>query len=107
MRVLLALLLLCVPALARDPTLVWSPSPTEGVVGYKVYYGTASRNYSTVLYAGLMLDYTVKGLDGATRYYFAVTAYTSDGESDFSNEVSAIPNELGMKPAPPTSLQIK
>lgn len=109
MKLLLSLLLLAAPALARDPALVWSPSPTEGVAGYKVYYGTGSRMYEyPPIDVGQMLDYTISGLDPNIRWYFAVTAYLPDGnESDYSNEVSVIPGQLNPKPSPPTALSIK
>lgn len=71
-------------------TLAWDPSISETVLGYRVYYGTASRNYAHVLDAGNVTTYTVPGLVRGVQYYFAVTAYASSEESAFSNEVSCI-----------------
>lgn len=81
--------------LAGTATLTWdAPSTnTDGSVltdlsGYKVYYGTASRNYNQQVNAGNVTSKTLTLADGAT-YYFSVVAYdTSGNESNFSNEVS-------------------
>lgn len=76
------------PAFAGDVTLQWDPNPETDVIGYKIYYGTSSRTYSSPIPLGLQTSYTVAGL-GAGTYYFAVTASNRDGlESAFSNEVS-------------------
>jgi hypothetical protein len=85
-------LLLCASAhqtaYAGDVTLEWDPNTETDLTGYKVYYGTSSRTYSTPIAAGLLSTYTVTGLAPGT-YYFAVTAFNADGmESAFSNEVS-------------------
>jgi len=56
------------------------------VAGYKLYYGTSSRNYSNNINVGMVTSYTVSGLAPGT-YYFTVTAYDASGnESGFSNE---------------------
>ena len=84
----LLVLLAVSPAPAGDVTLQWDPNPETDVVGYKVYYGTASRTYSSPIPLGLQTTYTVTGLATGT-YYFAVTAFDGYGlESTFSNEVS-------------------
>lgn len=66
--------------------LEWNP-----VTGYRVYYGTASGTYLQPVGQGLAstaTTYTVTGLAGAHRYFFAVTATNSLGkESGYSNEV--------------------
>jgi fibronectin type 3 domain-containing protein len=60
----------------------------DALGGFKVYYGTSSRNYTHVVDVGKATTYKVTGLSPAT-YYFAVTAYDRSGnESDYSNEVS-------------------
>ena len=60
----------------------------DALGGFKVYYGTSSRNYTHVADAGKVTTYRIAGLSPAT-YYFAVTAYVRSGnESDYSNEVS-------------------
>ena len=76
-------------------TLTWNASTDPRVVGYRVYYGTASRTYIQArnegIKLGLVTSYTVTGLKSGTRYYFAVTAYKPPSpevdESPYSNEV--------------------
>jgi hypothetical protein len=81
--------LLSIPqAFAGDVSLQWDPNSEADVIGYKVYYGTASRTYSAPISLGRQTTYTVTGLAAGT-YYFAVTAFNNSGlESAFSNEVS-------------------
>ena len=73
---------------ADSVNLEWDPSPSQGVTGYRVYYGFAGGDYSTTTNAGLATALTVQGLLEGQTYYFAVTALgEGDTESDFSNEV--------------------
>ncbi len=82
-------------------TLSWQP-PTENtngsvltnLAGYNVHYGTQSQSYTSdvqVANSGAS-TYVVQNLSPGT-YYFAVTAYNSDGsESQYSPEVSTTIN---------------
>ena len=83
-------------ATASQATLSWAPtttysngSPVTSLGGYKIHTGTASGNYSRTETVGNQTSWTVADLaDGAT-YYFAVSAYDSNGnESSLSNEVT-------------------
>ena len=77
---------------AGEANLAWDPPdvPTE-VVGYKVYYGTASGVYPQSIDVGNMTSYTVSNLIDGQSYYFAVTTYNALGvESYYSNEVSKL-----------------
>ena len=68
-------------------------TPASDLAGYKLYIGSASRNYQQTIDVGRLTNYSVANLaDGAT-YYFAVTAYNSAGqESPYSAEaVKAFP----------------
>lgn len=67
-------------------TLAWSPNPEQNIAGYIVYYGRASNNYSRLV---TVTDTTARiGVRGNKTYYFAVTAFNTDGlESDLSEEV--------------------
>ena len=57
------------------------------VSGYKIYYGTESGNYTTVLNVGNVTSFTVPNLTANTTYYFVVTAYDAAGvESDPTDE---------------------
>jgi len=86
--ILALLVLLCEsPAFASDVHLAWDANSETTLSGYKLYYGTASRNYATVINVANRTTYTVTAL-GPGTYYFAVTAYDTLGnESAFSNEV--------------------
>lgn len=80
------------PALAsQSVSLTWEPQGSANIVGYKIYYGTASHTYHQVLVVGNVTSATIAGLDEGTTYYFAATAVDSAGnESDFSNETAVI-----------------
>jgi len=68
-------------------TLGWDPSPSPGIVGYKLYWGASSHLYTNSLNADTNLSATVYGVLVGTNYYFAATAYDTDGiESDYSVE---------------------
>jgi len=90
----LALLALFPSRLAASVlTLAWSPNTEYDLAGYKVYYGTRSRDYDAAIDVGDVSQYTVRGLEPETRYYLALTAYDTWGnESDFSGEVSDVSN---------------
>jgi hypothetical protein len=102
-------------ARAATVSLGWSPSSDTNVVGYNVYYGTASGDYTGELPAGDGSDVTISNLTVGTTYYFAATAYDAYGnESGFSAEtaytVPLAPGTLapsqGLKPGDPMGLQI-
>lgn len=88
-----------VTAFAASKTLVWDPPPTNtdgtpptDLVGYKIYYGPKSGNYTNTLDVGKVTTSVVNNLTNGITYYFAVTAYNSARvESSFSNEVSKTP----------------
>jgi hypothetical protein len=99
----------------QNVTLAWNLSTDPTVIGYNVYYGGASRNYTNTLNAGNVTNTTVKGLRAGTMYYFAATTYNSSGvQSPFSNEVnystptSSIPIYVTAtrSPWPPTVISI-
>lgn len=78
-------------------TLGWNPNSETDLAGYKIYYGTASRNSGgyTIPNSHARITagtetYTFPSLPDGT-YYFSLTAYdTSDNESEFSNEVFTV-----------------
>ena len=81
--------------------LTWNASPTSGV-GYHIWYGTASGQYTTEFDAGPNLDYDVTDL-APGAYYFAVTAYDSGGESSsFRKQRSRF--RQGARSAAPTNV---
>jgi Bacterial Ig domain len=73
-------------ACAQTVTFAWDP--INGVAGYKLYQGGASRVYTNSVNAGSATQATVSGLIVGRTYYFAATAYNSSGiESDYSSEI--------------------
>jgi hypothetical protein len=73
-----------------EVTLSWDPSESFGVVGYDVYYGAGSQDYTNSVSAGNVTTVTVSNLVQGVKYFFAATALDGSGdESDFSNEAVA------------------
>lgn len=76
-------------AQAGQVTLAWNANTESTLVGYNVYYRTASTTYPSSPVAVVPKPTTTSTVnlpDGT--YYFAVKAYDNAGESGFSNEVS-------------------
>jgi hypothetical protein len=85
-------------------TLLWTApatntdgTPATDLSGYKIYYGSTSRNYiGSINIVGkeatsLPLDALAAAVPAPGTYFIAVTAYDASGlESDYSNEVSKI-----------------
>lgn len=77
------------PLLAADVTLSWSATGVSGLAGYKIYYGTTSKNYTSSTDVGNVTSSTVSGLLSGSTYYFEIAAYdSSKKELGYSNEVS-------------------
>ena len=74
--------------------LQWQPSVDPMADGYYVYWGILPGLYYHCEDAGLVNFYIVEDLTCGVRHYFSVTAYSLNPdylESDFSNEVTCIP----------------
>src|SRR3989440_11577298 len=72
---------------AGSATLAWRPSPSYGVVAYKIYYGTSSRSYQTAVVVPNATIAQINGLVEGTTYYFVASTVTATGEeSPVSNE---------------------
>jgi hypothetical protein len=95
----LLLAIFTLSAFGREITLQWEPSPSPGVIGYKVYYqkdapklplsGTEADQGSSPIDVENSLMASISGLQENAVYYFSVTAYDSNNaESTFSNIVS-------------------
>lgn len=83
------LLALSGPARAEQVSLAWDANSETDLGGYKLYYGTASQAYSTVINVGNNTQVTVNNLSQGVTYFFAVSAYNMQGaESDYSNEIN-------------------
>ncbi|MEO7678272.1 MAG: Ig-like domain-containing protein, partial [Verrucomicrobiota bacterium] len=83
--------------------LAWDPSPDVDVQGYRLYYGSASGNYSSSISVGNVMTAMIPGLLDGVTYFFVATAYNTAGlESDPSNEVSYSPPSTTVTNRPPT-----
>lgn len=68
--------------------LAWDAVAEAGTQGYKVYVGTASRQYSQIFDAGTTPAFSVAAMEFGKTYYFAVKSIGGSGlESDFSTEL--------------------
>ena len=78
------------PAGAAHLDLAWNPNTEPDLAGYRIYYGTASREYVDSIDVGNTTTYGLDGLLEGVTYYIALTAYDTTGnESGFSDEVSS------------------
>lgn len=74
---------------ASTVTLAWDQNVESDIAGYRVHYGTSTRNYDYSIDIGNYTSCTISDLQEGTTYYFAATAYNSQlNESDFSEEIT-------------------
>ena len=94
-----ALFFTCQVHASQSVNLAWDPNSEPDLAGYRVYFGTGSDNYTQTMEVETP-SATVPDLTEGVVYYFAVTAYNTEGvESGYSNEVSyAVPTP---SPSPP------
>jgi fibronectin type 3 domain-containing protein len=89
---------------SHSVVLTWTQSTTTSpaITGNKVYRGTASGG-ETLLYTSSapIVTYTDGPFATGTTYYYRVTATNANGESGYSNEVSAVVPSV---PPAPTAL---
>jgi hypothetical protein len=85
---------------AADLTLAWDPNRETTVEGYRVYYGTQSYYYTSVIDVGDQTVLTITGLLPGVTYFFSATAYSAAGdESYFSSEIAYTVPGLGSSPS--------
>lgn len=79
---------------SQSVELSWTPSASPDIVGYNIYYGAASGDYTNEVSVGNTTNATVSGLINSTTYYFAAKAINSDGiESTYSLQIAyAVPS---------------
>ena len=83
-------------AFAAQANLAWDTistysdgTPMTNLGGYRIYSGTASKQYTNKVDVGNLTSYTLNSLTDGATYYFAITAYDTLGnESSYSNELS-------------------
>ena len=102
---------LIVPATASDLSattpsidLIWNANPEPELVGYKVYYGTASGVYTQSVDIGNQTTATLTNLSEGVTYFSVVTAYDAERlESPPSVEISFTP----VAPPPPPTVTLE
>lgn len=78
---------------ANSIGLVWNASPTVGVTGYRILYGTISGNLGQSLDVGNVISASIPNLIAGQTYFLSVVAITASGESlPGAATISAIPN---------------
>lgn len=71
--------------------LQWNSEADVNRIGYNIYYGKTSGQYTRRRTIGSVDSYRLDGLNTGETYYFAITAYDiNNTESDYSNEVGVI-----------------
>lgn len=74
--------------------LLWNAPNDPNRVGFNIYYGKTSGQYSRRRTISNVNSYRLDGLNNGETYYLAVTAYDAlNRESDYSNEVGIIVNQ--------------
>lgn len=76
---------------AGDGELTLNYSKIPDAVSYNIHYGIEPGHYTQVLNTRRPLTTTVPDLVNDTKYYFAISSVTPDGESGLSNEMSLTP----------------
>jgi hypothetical protein len=94
-NMILSMVVLCLGFGARARadqavTLAWSPDVSGSVLGYVIYTGPASGQYTARIDVGTNTSFTAGNLQPGTTNYFAVAAYTADSESLPSGELAYI-----------------
>ncbi len=81
-----------IPDSSSSLKLVWDANKEADLAGYRLYYGTASKEYTQMIDVGNVTEFHLDQLQTGMTYYLALTAYDFDGnESDFSKEASGVP----------------
>lgn len=83
----------------------WKANTDSDLDGYKIYRGKSKDNLSLLSDVGMDTSYLDVDVTNDTTYYYAVTAYDTDGnESDYSDIVEATPT---VRPDTPTGLSYR
>jgi fibronectin type 3 domain-containing protein len=80
------------PPVSHSASLSWSPS-TSTVVGYNLYRGTVSGGPYSLLNGSLIpsTTYLDTGVQAGSTYFYVATAVDSSNvESPYSNQISAL-----------------
>ena len=81
-------------ATAQTVSFAWDPHPeAAALAGFKLYQSKTSMSYGATPVATFIGGTLATGTiakPGLGKYFYVLTAYTVDVESDFSNEVSLV-----------------
>ena len=90
--VLIAIFCLTVSAYGVDIKLAWDANTEPDLAGYKIYWSEENTQpFPNVKDVGNVLEHPVTGLTEGVTYYFAATAYDTNGnESMYSNIVQFV-----------------
>ncbi len=82
--------------LTGSVTLAWQPSTDLFLLGYNVYWGTASQTYNSMVRVGKLTSLTIPNLIAGKTYYFMVKSYDLFSVTNqVSSEISAVPQTTG------------
>jgi len=76
----------------------WLPNPEPDIIGYILYMGTSSGNYSDTFYLGNITEIGIGNLNEGTKYYFRLRAIGSYGFGFPSKEFEGVPLSIPRKP---------
>jgi hypothetical protein len=80
------------PPSGGSAIVTWNANTEADLAGYRVYYGTSSRNYPNSISVGKVTSATISGLTIGTKYYIALKAVDTSGNlSGYSVEVTKTP----------------
>jgi len=76
---------------AASLTIEWDANQEKDLAGYRIYWGTISRDYKHQADVGLRTQYQLSDLQEGVRHFMAVTAVDLWGnESSFSQEINFV-----------------
>jgi hypothetical protein len=79
---------------------IWLPNNERDFMGYKLFWGTASRTYTDSVTLGRVTTYRIYGLQNGTRYYATIVAFDSSShQGGQAPEQSAIPGIIPVTPS--------
>ena len=86
-QILIIILFSTIPVFSQTLGVAWDHS--EGAIGYRLYWGIESRNYTdSKVINDTRVQVPLSWFKREETYFFTVTAFNDSAESGFGNEVS-------------------